>query len=76
MLRRGMPLLGIVAALIAGERATAFGQPFDYKDPKEISAVSLTLNSKLEPIVGYAKGISGTVNFDPANPKATPVKSP
>ena len=71
MLRRVMPLLGIVVALIAGERATASGQPFDYKDPKEISAVSLTLDSKLEPIVGYAKGISGTVNFDPANPKAT-----
>ena len=44
---------------------------FDYKDPKEISAVSLTIDSPLEPIFGYAKGISGTVQFDPARPKAT-----
>ncbi len=42
---------------------------FDYKDPKEISAVSLTLDSPLEPIVGYAKGISGTVFFDPLHPE-------
>ena len=42
---------------------------FDYKDPKGISAVSLALDSPLEPIVGYAKGISGTVLFDPAHPE-------
>lgn len=42
---------------------------FDFKDPKSISAVSLTLDSPLEPIVGYAKGIAGTMLFDPAHPE-------
>lgn len=43
--------------------------PFDFRDPKAISAVSLTLDSAIEPIVGYAKGISGTLLFDPAHPE-------
>ncbi|GEM_PF-259064 len=43
---------------------------FDYRDPKAISAVSLTLDSPLEPIVGYAKGISGFVRFDPSRPRS------
>ena len=60
------------AALIAASAiARADTRPFDFKDPKEISAVGLMIDSKLEPILGWAKGISGTVNFDPANPKAT-----
>ena len=45
------------------------GLPFDFKDPKGISAVSLSLDSPLEPIVGYAKGISGSLLFDPAHPE-------
>ncbi len=62
--------LCILTTLALGAKAEGAGLTFDYKDPKEISAVSLTLDSMLEPIVGYAKGISGTVVFDPANPKA------
>ena len=58
-------------AMLPGGRTLAAPMTFDYKDPKEISAVSLSLDSKLEPIVGYAKGISGSVVFDPENPKAT-----
>lgn len=42
---------------------------FDFKDPKQISAVSLQIDSVLEPIVGFAKGISGTIKFDPAHPE-------
>ncbi|CAN5522952.1 hypothetical protein BH11ARM1_BH11ARM1_02190 [soil metagenome] len=51
--------------------ANAHSSPlkFDYKDPKRISAVSLSIDSVLEPIVGYAKGISGTVLFDPRHPE-------
>ena len=60
----------LLSTMSIGTDAQAAGLTFDYKDPKEISAVSLTLDSMLEPIVGYAKGISGTVVFDPANPKA------
>ena len=60
--------LAVIALLGVGREARAL--PFDFKDPKEISAVSLTLDSKFEPIVGYAKGISGTVDFDPKKPLA------
>ena len=42
---------------------------YDFKDPKSISAVSLSLDSPLEPIVGYAKGISGNLRFDPEHPE-------
>ncbi len=44
---------------------------FDFRDPKEISAVSLSIDSPLEPIVGWARGISGTLAFDPARPERT-----
>ena len=64
-------ILILILALTAVRRSEAETMLFDYKDPKEISAVSLTIDSKLEPIFGYAKGISGTVRFDPAHPKAT-----
>ena len=71
MYGRAFLALGLVLALSAARRSEAGAMTFDYKDPKEISAVSLTIDSKLEPIFGYAKGISGTVRFDPARPKAT-----
>ena len=64
-------MFGLILALLVARRSEAEGMTFDYKDPKEISAVSLTIDSNLEPIFGYAKGISGTVRFDPAHPKAT-----
>jgi polyisoprenoid-binding protein YceI/peroxiredoxin len=71
MIRMALLALGLVGALTVGVDAAASALDFDFKDPKEISAVSLTLDSKLEPIVGYAKGISGIVRFDPAKPQAT-----
>ena len=52
-------VFGLLLALMVVQRGEAETMLFDYKDPKEISAVILTLDSKLEPIVGYAKGISG-----------------
>lgn len=59
-------LLGFLAA------STKAAPPeYDFKDPKEISAVSLTLDSKLEPIFGYAKGVAGKINFDPEHPELT-----
>jgi len=71
MIRMALLALGMAGTLMAGIDAEASDFAFDFKDPKEISAVSLTLDSKLEPIVGYAKGLSGIVNFDPAHPQAT-----
>jgi CubicO group peptidase (beta-lactamase class C family)/polyisoprenoid-binding protein YceI len=71
MRSRLIGLLGVLIALAVSGRAGAERMEFDFKDPKEISAVSLSLDSMLEPIVGYAKGLSGTIQFDPANPKAS-----
>ena len=71
MIRIALLALGLLGALTVGVDAAASASDFDFKDPKEISAVSLTLDSKLEPIVGYAKGISGFVRFDPVKPQAT-----
>ncbi len=44
---------------------------FDFTDPKNSSGVSFLLDSALEPIVGVASGISGTVTFDPQAPEQT-----
>jgi polyisoprenoid-binding protein YceI len=70
MCSKAIWILGLFVALTVVGRCEAESLVFDYKDPKEISSVSLTLDSPLEPIFGYAKGISGTVRFDPAHPKA------
>lgn len=43
---------------------------FDFKDPKKVNTISIFLDSKLEPIVGLASGISGLVTYDPAKPEA------
>lgn len=37
---------------------------FDFKDPKNVNAVSITVDSTLEPIVGYATPTAGTVTVD------------
>ena len=71
MFQKSYKIAALVAPTLlwsAVSAARAQTQVFDFKDPKEISAVSLTLDSMMEPIVGYAKGISGAVNFDPKKP--------
>lgn len=67
--------IGLITAgllmMSAGVGAYADATTFDYKDPKGVNAISFTLDSKVEPIVGYANGISGTISFDPKKPEAT-----
>ncbi|MEM7227453.1 MAG: YceI family protein [Planctomycetota bacterium] len=50
--------------------ATASAMTFDFKDPKGVNAISFMLDSELEPIVGFASGLSGTISYDPVNPES------
>ena len=44
---------------------------FDFKDPKGVNTIAFGLDSRLEPLRGYAAGITGSLHFDPAQPEAT-----
>lgn len=46
-------------------------QTFDFKDPKGVNNAVFNLDAPLEAISGSASGVTGTVQFDPANPAAT-----
>jgi polyisoprenoid-binding protein YceI len=37
---------------------------YDFKDPKGVNAVSITLDSPLEPMAGYANAVEGSVTVD------------
>jgi Uncharacterized conserved protein len=41
---------------------------FDLRDPKGVSGMSLRIDSPLEPVHGYAGGVSGSIAFDPTDP--------
>ena len=66
------PCLSLTLAALAlaavSTTTLAQAQSFDFKDPKGVNAISFTLDSKLEPILGLASGITGTVTFDPQKP--------
>jgi polyisoprenoid-binding protein YceI len=71
MVRR-LALASLVALLSCGlvpPSAFAAGTKFDFKDPKGVNAVAITMDSLLEPVTGLASGVSGELTFDPANPK-------
>ena len=59
----------LLSILTIAAMASAASDEFDFKDPKGVNAIYFVLDSELEPIMGMATGISGTVNFDPENPK-------
>jgi len=56
---------------LAGGAAFAAATSFDLKDPKGVNTIAFILDSTVEPIIGVASGISGSISFDPQNPKAT-----
>lgn len=61
----------LAAGLMVPSVARAHGDAlaFDFKDPKGVNAIVFVLDSMLEPIVGLASGISGTLNFNPHHPE-------
>lgn len=58
-------------ALVVAAKAVAAPIAFDFKDPKGVNTATFHLDAPLEAIRGSANGISGTVQFDPADPAAT-----
>lgn len=42
---------------------------FDFKDPKGVNAISISLDSELEPMIGTGSAVSGTLTLDPAHPE-------
>lgn len=50
--------LALTATATAQEKAASF----DFKDPKGVNSILFGLDSPLEPIVGFAKDIAGTVS--------------
>ncbi len=70
-MRTRIVFASIASILFANTLAFAAATTFDFKDPKGVNTIAFILDSTLEPIVGVASGISGTVSFDPANPKGT-----
>lgn len=62
---------GALCVSLPCSRTFAAAVSFDFKDPKSVNTIAFILDSTLEPILGVASGISGTVSFDSENPKAT-----
>lgn len=65
-----MRITSLVLAASMGLGLSAFAGPqsFDFKDPKGVNNVVFKTDAPLESISGQASGISGAVDFDPANP--------
>jgi polyisoprenoid-binding protein YceI len=61
----------VIAVVIVASAAPAgaAARAFDFKDPKGINTVVLVVDAPLEPMVATAAGVSGSMLFDPADPR-------
>lgn len=69
MIAKGIFHIMAVALLLTARSASAEPITFDFKDGKGVNTMSILLDSEIEPIMGMAQGITGTVLFDPEAPK-------
>ncbi len=67
-MKNTFPLL--VGLSLLAQAAIAAPLSFDFKDPKGVNNIIFKLDAPLEAINGTTTDISGTVDFDPANPGA------
>jgi polyisoprenoid-binding protein YceI len=63
-------VLAVLLVVVVG-RVQGSPTEFDCKDPKGVHNIAFFVDSTLEPIMGLASGIEGTVTFDPQEPKST-----
>lgn len=68
MLRSRYSFVTLAALILMGLSSALDAAEFDFKDPKGVNAVGILLDSKLEPIRGYADGITGKISYDPSDP--------
>lgn len=59
----------LVLAVLAVTALSAHAQnvTYDFKDPKGVNSIAILLDSKLEPSVGFASQISGSIKIDPVS---------
>lgn len=71
MVRSCLSALLLVSSVCLPSTGFAAAKEFDFKDPKGVNAVIVTLDSLLEPVSGIARGVTGMVRFDPEKPGRT-----
>jgi len=64
-------LLSVLALAASASFCTVLAGDFDFKDPKGVNTISFHLDSPLEPIMGVADNISGTVSHEGDATKGT-----
>lgn len=69
-MRSAVPLFCALAsfALVSGFQSDA-PITFDLKDPKGVTGMGIAIDGQLEPVRGFAGGISGSVTVDMKDPK-------
>jgi len=66
-----MIVTSLLALMLAVGTSYGTAKEYDFKDPKGVNAIHFLLDSELEPILGIASGVSGTVSYDPEAPEKT-----
>lgn len=61
----------LAAATFLSANVSAESISFDFADPKGVNNIAFNLDATLESIMGYGKGVSGRVQFDPSAPGNT-----